>query len=695
MSDRSGVSTSQPALMHGPNDGLWSAATSSSQSVLSHDEGHQLEIAVIESTMMVYEFDKKKNRKRRRALSVFNVIVEDKRQNLSLVRYVFDFIEFDQRIKAHYRRCKLSLPQLTQPDLLMKRKGFRSFLLSFSNKYQKSNSEKIEIYLRRCALDPVIGRSSLLRDFLSAQRDEDRVASKQLIQSYVHRQLIENERNQMMCDFTLSPPSSRTPSVISMQSIQPQHSNFTSSVYRGRRSSSISLSSISSNHSVLSIAMSDSHVYRHRRASELEDPMPDSSHQHHDGKISIQDFQFIKVLGKGCMGKVLLVRHLQTSQLLALKAISKEWVITQREIEHTRMERDILATIAKIRHPFLVKLHHSFQDANQLFLVLDYHVGGDMATQLAKFYRFPPERCRFYTAEILLGMQELHRLGVLYRDLKPENILLAADGHIVLTDFGLSKMFPSGNVDDQRTRTFCGTAEYLAPEILRSEDYSYAVDFWSLGTILFEMLTGVTPFWAETHAEMYRRVLEDVLEFPEDFDPVTADFISGLLQRDPDHRLGTGVDGPIMIRSHPYFDTLDWADVYYKRVRPPYVPDLRSSTDFSNFDADFLQMTPRLSPVDDNVLSQSLEQAFQGYSYTGSLYMDKDHDHLYYHDSDEGYDFYTESDIQPSEYYASQYDETTATHHYGTSEDPTLSSLGDRRPRMSSYSLHSPDHDTY
>lgn len=211
-------------------------------------------------------------------------------------------------------------------------------------------------------------------------------------------------------------------------------------------------------------------------------------------------------------------------------------------------------------------------------------------------------------------------------------------------------------MDEQKTRTFCGTAEYLAPEILRSEAYTYAVDFWSLGTILYEMLVGVTPFWHENHVEMYRRVLEDPLEFPEDFDDddggYTRHFIASLLERDPSRRLGSS---PSTIRSHPYFTNYyDWSDVYHKRIRPPYVPQLRSATDFSNFDKDFLQMTPRLSPVS-YVLSPSIQMQFDGYSFVNDsmVYssdsvhtmsiMSNSNDGRHYNDN---YDYYSDdSDI--------------------------------------------------
>ncbi|KAI9011957.1 kinase-like domain-containing protein [Phycomyces nitens] len=673
---------------------------SSACSVLSHENGKHLEIAVIESTMMVYEYDVKKQRRVRKALTVFNVIVEDKQRNLSLVRYVPDFIEFDKMIKLHYRKCKLSLPPLSEPDLGVdgkRARTLRSFILSLSKlRYVKPNSEKIEWYLRRCALDPFISRSSLFRDFLSAQREEDSVGSKDGVQCLVNRQVQENQQSLLAQDdvFSLDPRTQIQPTV--PQAILPpspaplEWQPATSTSESLSTASSESMNSMHSMHSMRSMRSMHSDSMRYSTIEDRSNSAPMSitdegiiEDEDPPQSVTIQDFQFIKVLGKGCMGKVLLVRHLRTSRLLALKAISKEWVIAQGEVEHARMERNILTTIAHIRHPFLVKLHHSFQDSSQLFLVLDYHVGGDLATQLAKFTRFTPDRARLYTAEIVLGLQELHGLGILYRDLKPENILLAADGHIVLTDFGLSKQFTTASDgDDYRTRTFCGTAEYLSPELLRGEDYAFAVDFWSLGTILFEMLTGVTPFWADTYTVMYNRIMEDPLEFPEDFEPVTANFIIGLLERNPADRLGAGPEGPITIRSHPYFDSLCWSDVFYKRTRPPYVPLVRSETDFSNFDRDFLEMTPRLSPPNgDALLSQSVQQAFQGYSYTNeSQCLDNISSGSYrskysYHGSSDMYDQYTESDIQPHDYYRDHVDEPS---DYGTGEE-----------NMSQYQRHS------
>ncbi|CAG8636546.1 14570_t:CDS:2 [Rhizophagus irregularis] len=316
-------------------------------------------------------------------------------------------------------------------------------------------------------------------------------------------------------------------------------------------------------------------------------------------KATIEDYDLIKVLGKGCMGK----------------AISKEWVVFRHEVEHTKTERDILASISTISHPFLIRLREAYQDINQLFLVLDYYPGGDIATQLAKWHKFDDARCLFYATEIILGIEELHRLGIVYRDLKPENILIGRDGHIVLTDFGLSKQF---RPNWQKTNTFCGTAEYLAPEIIRGEEYSYPVDWWSLGTLLYEMMTGVTPYWDSDQNKMYRRVLEDKLAFPEDMMFEAMDLLRGLLQRDPTLRLGCGPSGTMEIRGHMYFEYVNWDDVYHKRTRPTYIPTIDHETDLQNFDDTFVSMTPKLSiPKQD--LDSGVQQYFIGYSFSERL----------------------------------------------------------------------------
>jgi len=650
------------------------------------------EIAVVESSRQVQVIDDRRRGSARvveKTVAVFNIIVEDRKHILSLVRYIPDFVEFDSKIKTHYRKSRLVLPNLVDPysdapasDPLRSSKGENrksgTFIKNFFSRQtfssalanQKSNAEKVEEYLRKAATIHEIRNSSVFRDFLACQREEDASALKDVVQGYVQRQAVlaerqseerareqrasrENHRIEQQVDDDLAEIFNKEHD----ERFDPRRS------LRVSESNALKTSTSSNRSSSSKRTITNRKDSRGLGRSSSNSPAPrlrkieDAERNVRPAKVSIKDFQLIKVLGKGCMGKVLLVREHRTKRLLALKSISKEWVILQREIEHTKSERDILARVAEISHPFLVKLHYSFQSHSQLFLVLDYYVGGDIATQLAKFHRFEAERCRLYAAEIVLGIEELHRLGIVYRDLKPENILLTSDGHIVLTDFGLSKQFTPTLDDiesDQKTNTFCGTAEYLGPEILRAEDYSYAVDYWSLGTLLYEMITGITPFWAENHAEMYRRVLEDYLEFPEDFDHVAADFISGLLERNPELRLGGGVNGAKDVKSHPYFASLNWNDVYNKRYIPPYVPELASETDFSNFDDCFLTMTPRLSaPADAMMLTQSVQNVFEGYSFCekGLLAQSKvdeeeEEDEDEYEEAEEGYSDLEEEEVE-------------------------------------------------
>ncbi|KAJ9477802.1 putative Serine/threonine-protein kinase YPK1 (putative) [Pseudozyma hubeiensis] len=375
------------------------------------------------------------------------------------------------------------------------------------------------------------------------------------------------------------------------------------------------------------------------------------SHRRRKGsnKVTVDDFEMIRVLGKGCAGKVLLVRHSSSRGLYAMKSIHKRHVLAHQELQHTLTEQAVLKRMAKdVLDPFVVRLWWSFHDRNNLYLVMDFHPGGDLATQLSRWGRLGRDRARFYAAEIVEGVEGLHKAGVIYRDLKPENVLIAADGHIVLSDFGLSKEFSSRtrsigsvtppptsptrshsstSVNKQRsahwmsasddaadapsrssssrwleeretTTTFCGTAEYLAPEVLQGQAYSYEVDWWSFGTMLYEMLTGITPFWADTHADMYAKVLRDPLVFPEDrvLDQDTKSILRGLLQRNPQLRMKEP-----RIKKHPYFSMIEWDHIFHKRYIPPYIPpiDPDNETDTQNFDETFLEMQPTVAHEQD------------------------------------------------------------------------------------------------
>eukprot|EP01126_Amoeba_proteus_P060993 TRINITY_DN813_c0_g2_i2.p1 TRINITY_DN813_c0_g2~~TRINITY_DN813_c0_g2_i2.p1 ORF type:complete len:303 (+),score=58.06 TRINITY_DN813_c0_g2_i2:450-1358(+) len=240
------------------------------------------------------------------------------------------------------------------------------------------------------------------------------------------------------------------------------------------------------------------------------------------------------------------VREKGTNNIYAMKVMRKENIIAKNQVTHTKDEKSVLQ---KIKHPFIVNLHYAFQTPEKLYMILDYVNGGELFFHLKKSGRFSENRVRLYAAEISSALIHLHSNGIVYRDLKPENLLLDAQGHIVITDFGLSKEIKS----EHGTHTFCGTPEYLAPEVLTGEGHSFPVDWWSLGTLIYEMLTGLPPFYSEVTSEMYQKIVSGDLVFPQDMSDDICDLLSGLLDRDPDERMG-GEE----VMDHPWFECIDW-----------------------------------------------------------------------------------------------------------------------------------------
>ncbi|KAI8890990.1 kinase-like protein [Backusella circina FSU 941] len=535
----------------------------------------------------------------------FNITVKTDQYTVYVIRYIPDLYSFDHLIKAHYHKIKIPFPTLTESlSKAEKRRSIRNFF-HMSAKH-KSNADKVEKYLYRCSMDPILKKSSLLRDFFSPQRDGDFQSTSERTDCSSRASSISHENTGSLSADAKS---------LSVNSNDDDGNNDNAE-------------SIDSNPDVAKMWVPNpmhSVVSFSTRNSQPEEMEHDDDIDIIDSESNpISDFpldhlEMIKVLGKGCMGKVLLVKSKATKELYALKSIIKDHVIDQREISHTLAERNILALLSEIDHPFLAKLYASFQDEHRLYLLTNYYCGGDLATHMARLYTFSKDCALFYAAEIIEGIGELHRMGALYRDLKPENILLTASGHIILTDFGLSKFLIES--EDYSTQTFCGTAEYLAPEVLLGESYSFGIDYWSFGTILYEMLAGITPFWADNHADMYRRVLEDPLEFPADiFDYETAEFLSDILDRDPRTRLG--VNGVDEIKSHVYFADISWEDLRARRIQPPFIPPVADELDFANFDPDFLAMEPELTPVPSEIdFSPEIQDIFDGYSFTDEQYI--------------------------------------------------------------------------
>jgi len=290
------------------------------------------------------------------------------------------------------------------------------------------------------------------------------------------------------------------------------------------------------------------------------------------GKLKIEDFDLLKVVGKGSFGKVMQVQKKDTGRIYALKTIRKAHIISRSEVAHTLAERSVLA---QINNPFIVPLKFTFQSPEKLYFVLAFVNGGELFHHLQKEQRFDVNRSRFYTAELLCALECLHGFNVIYRDLKPENILLDYQGHIALCDFGLCKLDMK---DEDRTNTFCGTPEYLAPELLMGNGYNKTVDWWTLGVLLYEMLTGLPPFYDENTNEMYRKILSEPLHFPghEVVPPAAKDLLTKLLNRDPQQRLGA--NGSAEIKAHPFFHAIDWRKLLQRKYEPAFKPSVVCTT---------------------------------------------------------------------------------------------------------------------
>ena len=325
--------------------------------------------------------------------------------------------------------------------------------------------------------------------------------------------------------------------------------------------------------------------------------------------VNLENFVIIKVIGKGSFGKVFLVRHKSLGTLHALKVLKKEFIIRKNQVEHTKTERSVLGYI---HHPYVVGLTMAFQTHDKLFFVLDYCAGGELFFHLGKMGRFPEERAKFYAAQITLALEYVHTLGVIYRDLKPENVLLDEKGNIRLTDFGLSKENVRGH--SSGASSFCGTPEYIAPEVLKRQGHGRAVDWWSLGALLFEMISGLPPFYSRNRETMFEKIMKADISFPPFMSANAKDLLSKLLIRDPKDRLGSGERDAEELKEHPFFADVDWKALSTGGVIPPWAPSVSHSVDTSQFDEEFTSMLPTVSP-DVREAYFGHDAAFDGFSY--------------------------------------------------------------------------------
>uniref|UniRef100_A0A4W3IXT0 Ribosomal protein S6 kinase n=1 Tax=Callorhinchus milii TaxID=7868 RepID=A0A4W3IXT0_CALMI len=326
-------------------------------------------------------------------------------------------------------------------------------------------------------------------------------------------------------------------------------------------------------------------------------------------KADPSQFELLKVLGQGSFGKVFLVRKIHgidAGQLYAMKVLKKA-TLKVRDRVRTKTERDILV---EVDHPFIVKLHYAFQTEGKLYLLLDFLRGGDLFTRLSKEVMFTEEDVKYYLAELALALDHLHSLGIIYRDLKPENILLDEDGHIKLTDFGLCK---ESTDHEKKAYSFCGTVEYMAPEVVNRRGHSHSADWWSFGVLMFEMLTGSLPFQGKDRKETMTMIVKAKLGMPQFLSPDSQSLLRMLFKRNPGNRLGAGPDGVEEIKRHPFFSTIDWNKLCRREIHPPFKPASGRPEDTFYFDPEFTAKTPKDSPGIPP--SANAHQLFRGFSF--------------------------------------------------------------------------------
>uniref|UniRef100_A0A671MAK2 Protein kinase C n=1 Tax=Sinocyclocheilus anshuiensis TaxID=1608454 RepID=A0A671MAK2_9TELE len=323
-------------------------------------------------------------------------------------------------------------------------------------------------------------------------------------------------------------------------------------------------------------------------------------------RVSINNFVFHKVLGKGSFGKVLLAELKGRGEYFAVKALKKDVVLMDDDVECTMVEKRVLALAWE--NPFLTHLYCTFQSKEHLFFVMEYLNGGDLMFHIQDKGRFDLYRATFYGAEIICGLQYLHSTGIIYRDLKLDNVMLDKDGHIKIADFGMCK---ENMLGENRATTFCGTPDYIAPEILLGQKYSFSVDWWSFGVLLYEMLIGQSPFQGDDEDELFESIRMDVPHYPRWITKEAKDLLEKLFERDPTRRLGVVGN----IRGHAFFKTINWPALEKRDVSPPFKPKVKSPNDCSNFDQDFLSEKPRLSQSDKNLIDSMDQSAFAGFSF--------------------------------------------------------------------------------
>ncbi|XP_058737153.1 serine/threonine-protein kinase AtPK2/AtPK19-like [Vicia villosa] len=321
-------------------------------------------------------------------------------------------------------------------------------------------------------------------------------------------------------------------------------------------------------------------------------------------RVSIEDFEVLKVVGQGAFAKVYQVRKKGTSEIYAMKVMRKDKIMEKNHAEYMKAEREILT---KIEHPFVVQLRYSFQTKYRLYLVLDFVNGGHLFFQLYHQGLFREDLARIYAAEIVSAVSHLHSKGIMHRDLKPENILMDVDGHVMLTDFGLAKQFE----ESTRSNSMCGTLEYMAPEIILGKGHDKAADWWSVGVLLFEMLTGKPPFSGGNREKIQQKIVKDKIKLPGYLSSEAHALLKGLLQKEAPKRLGCGAKGFAEIKGHKWFKPINWKKLDAREIQPSFRPEVAGKYCVANFEKRWTDMPV----VDSPAASPNGGNPFKDFSY--------------------------------------------------------------------------------
>uniref|UniRef100_A0A8C0VRR1 protein kinase C n=1 Tax=Cyanistes caeruleus TaxID=156563 RepID=A0A8C0VRR1_CYACU len=317
--------------------------------------------------------------------------------------------------------------------------------------------------------------------------------------------------------------------------------------------------------------------------------------------------------------QVLLAQYKATGKLYAIKALKKKDIIRRDEIDSLNCEKRIFEVVNSSDHPFLVNMFACFQTPHHACFVMEYTPGGDLMMRIHEDV-FPEHVAQFYTACVVLGLQFLHEKKIVYRDLKLDNLLLDAEGFVKIADFGLCK---EGIGFGDRTNTFCGTPEFLAPEVLTDVSYTRAVDWWGLGVLIYEMLVGESPFPGDDEEEVFDSIVNDEVRYPRFLSTEALSIIRKLLRKCPERRLGAGEKDAEEIKIQPFFKGIDWDALFARRLKPPFVPTLRDPTDISNFDEEFTSQKPILTPPEEvSLLTRKEQTVFKDFDFVSRHLLD-------------------------------------------------------------------------